>query len=50
MNNRELLDIAIKSLESLKGKKLDDVRVNTSDMNDGSLSLSIDVDFFTDKK
>lgn len=46
MNNKELLDIAIKSLQSLKDNKLDDVSVNTRNMGDGTLNLSIDIDYF----
>ncbi len=50
MNNKELLDQAIKALESLKDEKLNYVRIDTSDNGDGELNLSIDVDFFKKTK
>ncbi len=45
MNNKELLDNAIKALESLRGKDLSYVRIDTTDNHDGELNVSIDVDY-----
>lgn len=50
MDNKELLDNSIKALESLKGKKLNYVRIDTSDNGDGELNLSVDVDYFEQTK
>lgn len=50
MDNEELLDKAIKALESLKDKKLLYVRVDTTDNLDGELNFNIDVDYIEKSK
>ncbi|HLR69432.1 MAG TPA: hypothetical protein VK105_20285 [Virgibacillus sp.] len=46
MDEKELLDNAIKALESLRDKKLLRASVDTSNNLDGEFNLNIDIDYY----
>lgn len=48
--NKELLDIAIERLESLRDKGLERVHIDTTDGRDGEFNLNTDIDFYEKPK